>query len=160
LVDLSRFPPGTRLVVRREPLHPGAQQTLFECPTYRFWGHYTDEQGTPVKRDVYMRAHAHCEDHIERLQNAGSTRLPFTSLAANRAWFTLVCFGADLVRWFQLLVTDGWLRAAEPKALRWYIWHAPARIVRSGRRVSVRILDGCPAADDLLEAYRRIALLT
>ena len=29
LVDLSDWPAGTRLIVRREPLHPGAQQTLF-----------------------------------------------------------------------------------------------------------------------------------
>ena len=29
LVDLADWPAGTRLIVRREPLHPGAQQTLF-----------------------------------------------------------------------------------------------------------------------------------
>jgi Transposase DDE domain group 1 len=29
LVDLSDWPEGTRLIVRREPLHPGAQQSLF-----------------------------------------------------------------------------------------------------------------------------------
>src|SRR5436305_6930208 len=28
-LDLSAWPPGTRLIVRREPLHPGAQQSLF-----------------------------------------------------------------------------------------------------------------------------------
>ena len=147
-------------VIAAEPLHPGAQQTLFHCPTYRFWGHYTDEKGTPVKRDLYMRVHAHVEDHIERLKNAGLLRMPFRSLEANKTWFALVCFGADLVRWFQLLLTDGSLRAAEPKTLSWYLWHVPARLVYAGRRVLVRILDGCPAADDLLEAYRRIAMLT
>lgn len=30
LVDLSDWPDGTRLIVRREPLHPGAQTTLFK----------------------------------------------------------------------------------------------------------------------------------
>ena len=29
LVDLSEWPEGTRLIVRREPLHPGAQHSLF-----------------------------------------------------------------------------------------------------------------------------------
>jgi hypothetical protein len=33
LVDLSGWPAGTRLIVRREPLHPGAQQTLFPSTT-------------------------------------------------------------------------------------------------------------------------------
>src|SRR5690606_31467146 len=28
LVDRDGYPPGTRLLVRREPLHPGAQQTF------------------------------------------------------------------------------------------------------------------------------------
>ena len=34
LVDLSAWPEGTRLIVRREPLHPGAQQTLFPSLAY------------------------------------------------------------------------------------------------------------------------------
>jgi hypothetical protein len=29
-VDLSGYPKGARVIVRREPLHPGAQQTLFD----------------------------------------------------------------------------------------------------------------------------------
>jgi Transposase DDE domain group 1 len=159
-LDLSRFPAGTRLIVRREPLHPGAQQTLFPNPAFRFWGFYTDEKGSPVTRDLYMRAHAHVEDNIERLQNAGLLRMPFKKFAANEAWFAHVLFAADLVRWFQLLCTDGPLRTAEPKTLRYQLWHVPARLVHSGRQVVIRILDGCPAADDLLQAYRRIALLT
>ena len=28
LVDLTGWPEGTRLIIRREPLHPGAQQSL------------------------------------------------------------------------------------------------------------------------------------
>ena len=42
LVDLSDWPPGTRLIVRREPLHPGAQGSLFPSLQFRYWGHYTD----------------------------------------------------------------------------------------------------------------------
>lgn len=37
LVDLPDWPEGTRLIVRREPLHPGAQQTLQPDLDYRFW---------------------------------------------------------------------------------------------------------------------------
>ncbi len=33
LVDLSHWPERTRLIVRREPLHPGAQQSLFPSLT-------------------------------------------------------------------------------------------------------------------------------
>lgn len=86
--------------------------------------------------------------------------VPFADLDANHAWLALVCFAADLVRWFQLLCLTGPLAAAEPKRLRWTLWHTPARLVRRSRQRVVRILDGWPTTDELLGAYRRVALLT
>lgn len=160
LVDLSGWPPGTRLIVRREPLHPGAQQTLFPSLQFRYWGHYTDQHGDPVALDAHMRAHAHVEDHIRRLKNSGLERFPFVDLDANQARLAIVAFAADLVRWFQLDCLDGPLANAEPKTLRWQLWHAPARIVRRARQQIVRILDDWPTADALRDAYLRIARIT
>ena len=134
LVDLSHWPEGTRLIVRREPLHPGAQTTLFPSLLFRYWGHYTDAAGDAVVLDAHMRAHAHVEDHIRRLKSCGLLRFPFCDLQANRAWLAVVRYGADLVRWFQLLCLRGPLALAEPKTLRWQLWHTPARIVRRSRR--------------------------
>ena len=159
LVDLSAWPTGTRLIVRREPLHPGAQTSLFPSLEYRYWGHYSDTEGSAVERDVDMRAHAHVEGHIRRLKASGLERFPFTALAANRAWMAVVCFAADLVRWFQLLCLSDALAVAEPKTLRWALWHTPARIVRRARQHVVRVLDGWPTAGQLLDAYGRIALI-
>lgn len=159
-LDLSNWPAGTRLVVRREPLHPGAQQSLFPSTMYRYWGHYTDAAGEPVDLDVHMRAHAHVEDHIKRLKTSGADRFPFTDIDANRAWLAVVCFADALIRWFQLLCLTGPLAVAEPKALRWSLWHAPARIVHRARRCIMRILDGWPNTEVILDAYRRIALIT
>jgi hypothetical protein len=160
LVDLSNWPAGTRLIVRREPRHPGAQQSLFPSEAYRYWGHYTDQPGTPVELDVFMRAHAHVEGHIKRLKASGLERFPFSDLAANRAWLATVATAADLVAWFRLLCLTGPLATAEPKALRWRLWHTPARAVHRSRRVIVRILDGWPHAPDLIAAYQRIHALT
>jgi hypothetical protein len=156
LIDLSRWPTGTRFIVRREPLHPGAQTSLFPSLDYRFWGHFTDRAGSPIDADVHIRAHAHVEDHIRRLKASGLERFPFTDLDANRAWMALVCFAADLVRWFQLLCLRGTLANAEPKTLRWQLWHTPARVVRHARQIIVRILDDWPTADALLAAYKRV----
>ena len=159
-VDLSSFPSGTRLIVRREPLHPGAQQSLFPSLEYRYWGFYTDQAGDPVALDAFMRAHAHVEQHISRLKDSGLCRFPFSDLEANRNWLMVVAAAADLVRWFQLLCCHGHLASARPKQLRWSIFHAPGRLVRSARRNFVRILEGWPSADALLAVYRRIALIT
>jgi hypothetical protein len=160
LVDLAGWPDGTRLIVRREPLHPGAQQTLFRSTQFRYWGHYTDQHGDPTSLDGVMRAHAHVEDHIRRLKDSGLCRFPFTSLDANRAWLATVCFAADLVRWFQLLCITGPLTRAEPKTLRWRLWHAPARLIRHARQDIVRVLDGWPDAPAIVAAHARITALT
>jgi hypothetical protein len=159
-VDLTDFPEGTRLIVRREPLHPGAQQTLFKALDYRYWGFYTDCDGDPVELDAKMRAHAHVEEHILRLKESGLLRFPFASLRANRAWLFIVALAADLVRWFQLLCLEGALAKARPKALRWSFLHAPGRLVHRGRRLVIRVLDHWPSADAIVIAHERIACLT
>jgi hypothetical protein len=148
------------LIVRREPLHPGAQRSLFNSLDYRYWGFYTDSDRHPRGLDVTMRAHAHVEQHICRLKDSGLTRFPFTSFEANATWLTTVAMAADLVRWFQLLCMDGTWRDARPKALRWGIFHAPGRLVRRARRHTVRIIDDWPTTQVLLDAYQRIALIT
>jgi hypothetical protein len=158
-VDLSGWPEGTRLIVRREPLHPGAQRSLFDSETYRYWGHWTDQPGTPVELDVSMRAHARVEDHIRRLKASGLERFPFTDLDANNAWLATVAMAAGLVRWFQLLCVTGSLAAAEPKTLRWRLWHTPARVIRHSRQHIIRLLDGWPDTNVILAAYKRIAAL-
>ena len=159
-VNLTSMPEGTRLIVRREPRHPGAQRSLFASHEIRYWGFYTDQEGDPVDLDVMMRAHAEVESHIQRLKESGLQRFPFTSFEANSNWLLSVALSADLVRWFQLLcLTEPW-KEARPKALRWEIFHAPGRLVYRSRRRIVRLLTGWPSADVLLGAYQRIARLT
>jgi hypothetical protein len=160
LIDDHKLPAGTRLIVRRESLHPGTQRSLFPSLEYRYWGFYTDAEGTPVDLDLTMRAHAHVEQHLERLKDSGLCRFPFTSFEANSNWMMTVTMAADLVRWFQLLCFDGSWRNARPKTMRWGIFHAPGRLVRKARRRVLRIIDGWPGTTALLDAYRRIELLT
>jgi hypothetical protein len=159
LVDLTNWPTGTRLIVRREHLHQGAQRSLFPSLQYRYWGHYTDATGDPVALDAHIRDHAHVEDHIKRLKDSGLERFPFTNLNANQAWMQIVCLAHDLVRWFQQLCCTGELARAEPKRLRWTLWHTPARLIRRAGRDTIRIIDGWPTTTDLLHAHQHIAAL-
>jgi hypothetical protein len=107
-----------------------------------------------------MRAHAHVENHIARLKDSGLCRFPFSSFEANANWMAVVMLSADLVRWFQLLCCDGYWSCARPKALRWGLFHAPGRIIRTARRSIVRILEHWPEAGILLRAYRQIEAIT
>ena len=43
--ELDGWPKGTRLVVRREPRHQGAQRSLFPSDCWRYWGFLTDQKG-------------------------------------------------------------------------------------------------------------------
>ena len=153
--------PQDTLMVRREPLHPGAQGSLFPSLQFRYWGHYTDAaDGDAVELDVHMRAHAHVEDNIKRLKDSGADRFPFADIDANRAWLAVACMADSLVRWFQQLCCHGVLTVAEPKTLRWTLWHTPARLVRRSRRHVIRILDGWPTASDIIDAYQTVVLIT
>ena len=158
--DMTAWPSGTRLIVRRERRHPGAQHSLFPSLEYLYWGHYTDAEGDPAELDAHMRAHAHVEDNIRRLKDSGAQRFPFSSFEANQTWLDLVCFADTLVRWFQHLCCDGNLAKAEPKTLRWKLWHTPARIITRARRQIIRIIEGWPTATDIENIYKQIALIT
>jgi hypothetical protein len=94
------------------------------------------------------------------IKDSGASRFPFVDSDANRAWLAVVCFADALVRRFQLLCLTGGLAVAEPRTLRWGLWHTPARLVHRARPRIVRILDGWATTDTLLDAYRGIALIT
>ncbi|WP_419924313.1 IS1380 family transposase [Candidatus Poriferisocius sp.] len=151
-VDLAGWPERTRFIARREPLHPGAQRTLFDSGNWRYRGFYTDAAGDPAQLDAHMRGHARIENTISDLKDSGLKRMPFTDFDANAAWTQLVALSLALVRWFQQLRLTGPLAQAAPKRLRWQLWHAPARLVRSSRKWTLRLLDWWPTTPQLLHA--------
>ena len=132
---------------------------MFPSDAYRYWGHWTDQTGTPVALDAHMRAHAHVEDHIQRLKTSGLERMPFSDFDANTTWLALVCWAGDLARWFQQLTCGGRLAKAAPKQLRWTLWHTPGRLTRSGRRTTIRLPANHPTTPHLARIYNHIAAL-
>ena len=159
-VDTADWPDRTRLIVRREPRHPGAQRSLFPSDAWRYWGHWTDQGGPAAERDAHMRAHAVVEDHIAALKTSGLTRLPFRDFDANAAWMALVCWARTLVVWFQQLTcATGTLAKAAAKRLRWTLWHTPGRVTRSGRRTTIRLPTNHPGAAHLARIYNHINAL-
>lgn len=151
-VDLGGWPERTRFITRREPQHPGAQRSLFDSEVWRYRGFYTDAEGDPAELDAHMRAHARIENTIAALKDSGLARMPFSDYHANAAWAQLVAIASALVRWFQQLRLTGPLAKAAPKRLRWQLWHAPARLVRSSRKWTLRLLHWWPATPQLLHA--------
>src|SRR5690606_3767950 len=72
LLELTSWPTGSRLLVRREPLHPGAQQTFDDIDGYRFTAFLTDQPDPDIAvLDARHRAHARVEDRIRCAKNTG-----------------------------------------------------------------------------------------
>ncbi|WP_419946529.1 transposase [Candidatus Poriferisodalis sp.] len=150
LADLSGWPEGTRLVVRREPRHPGAQRSLFESDSFRCWGFYSDQQGDTAQLDRLMRSHADVADAVRRLKDSGLSRMAFTAWNANSAWAAVRMTGLALVGWFQNACLQGALAKAAPKRLRRQLWHLPALVCTSARRTLLRLPEQHPGARALL----------
>jgi len=158
-LDLSAWPAGTRLVVRRERPHPGAQFEVFDQDGYRHTAFLTDQEGEIAALELRHRRRARVEDSIRTGKDTGMRNLPFGSFAANEAWLELSLTAQDLLAHSRALLLDGELRIAEPKRLRQRLLHVAGRIVRSGRRVTLRLPADWPWVEALVAAFRRLRAL-
>jgi hypothetical protein len=153
-VDLCAWPEGTRLIVRRERPHPGAQLRFSDCDGHRYTCFITDQDGSEIAQlERRHRLHARVEDRIQESQELGLGRLPFQALAPNRAWFELALLAQDLLAWLRLLALDGELALAKPKRLRGRLLHVAGRITRSGRRSTLHLPSTWPWAEELLACF-------
>jgi hypothetical protein len=119
-LDLNTWPNGSRLIVRRERPHPGAQLSFTDHDGYRFQAILTDQTDPDIA--VLERRHrqrARVEDRIRDDKDTGLAKLPFKAFALNEVWLEIVLLAHDLIVWTQALVLDGELAKAEPKRLRY-----------------------------------------
>ena len=161
-VKAIRWPKeGLRLIIRREPKHPGAQRSLLDSDNYRYWGHWTDNKADAPESDRDMRAHARVETHIARIKDQGGNRFPFARFAPNRLWLHIVALADSLVRWFQKLSLPQHhpLARAKPKTLRWNLWHIPGIITRHARKTTLRIPPTWPTANLITTTHQQIHTL-
>ncbi|AEA28871.1 transposase IS4 family protein (plasmid) [Pseudonocardia dioxanivorans CB1190] len=158
---LGGYPDGTRVIVRRERPHPGAQLDLMETRDgWRYTCFATDTRaGQLAFLDARHRAHARVEDRIRTGKDTGLGHFPSRDFAINSAWLTVVGLAVDLLAWTQRLLLDGDLARAEPKTLRYRLLHVAARVVRGGRRLRVRIQRTWPWAGELATAFERLHAL-
>lgn len=159
-VDLSGWPQATRLIVRRERPHPGAQLRFTDQDGHRYQCFLTDQPDTDIAElERRHRLHARVEDRIQESQELGLGRLPFQALKPNQAWFELALLAQDLLAWLRLLVLDGELALAKPKRLRHRLLHVAGRVTRSGRRRTLHLPRAWPWREQLLAAFARLAAL-
>ena len=158
-LDLTSWPHGTRVIVRRERAHPGAQLSFTDHDGHRFQAILTDQTGPIAELERDHRARARVEDHIRNDKNTGLRNLPFRDFDHNQVWLLIVGLAHDLIAWTQRLLLTGELATAEPKRLRYRLLHIAARLSFHARTATLRLPASWPWAEQLAAAFERLKTL-
>src|ERR1019366_10094294 len=74
---LTGWPVGSRVIVRRERAHPGAQLSFTDHDGHRFQAILTDQPGEIAQLERDHRGRARVEDHIRNDKDTGMRNMPF-----------------------------------------------------------------------------------
>jgi hypothetical protein len=160
LLDLTGWPEGMRVIVRKERPHPGAQLRFTDLGGHRFTCFATDaRRGQLADLELRHRRRARCEDRIRAAKDTGLRNLPLHGFMQNQIWCELVAMACELTAWMQMLALDGPARAWEPKRLRLRLFAAAGRLVHGGHRIRLRFATTWPWAAQLTGAISRLQAL-
>lgn len=163
VIPLTDYPPGTKLFLRAEPLHPGAQPTLVDVEGHRVTAFLTNSPRSHGPfLDARHRARGRCENRIKTLKNTGLGKLPFFDFAANQAWANIAALAFNLVSWIQLAAlpdghhAKGW----DIKRWRYRLFATAGKIITRARRNQLLLPETAPEKEllkMLLENTARLA---
>ena len=160
--SFTGWPPGTRVIVRRERPHPGAQLRITDVNGWRLTAFATNtarrgKNGAGWRLadlEIRHRLRAHAEDRIRGLKDTGLTNLPLHAFTKNQLWLEIAQLAYELTVWTQVLGFDDQpARSWEPKRLRLRLFAVAGRIIHSGRRRTLRISERWPWADLLTAGH-------
>jgi hypothetical protein len=156
-VDLSCWPEGSRLIVRRERPHPGAQFQIFDEHGYRHTCFLTDQDSSDIAvLELRHRGRARVEDSIRTGKDTGMRNLPHHAFLHNQTWLELSLIAQDLLAWMKLVCLTGELSNAEPKRLRHCLLHIAGKLVTHGRRTRLKLDRDWPWSNALTAAFHRM----
>ncbi|WP_330178977.1 IS1380 family transposase [Nocardia sp. NBC_01503] len=159
IIGLSGWPPGMRVIVRKEKPHPGAQLRFTDLDGLRLTAFATNTtRGQLPDLELRHRRRARCEDRIRNAKDTGLRNLPFHDFAANRIWCAIVELALDLTAWLQLLALhEHPARRWEPKTLRLRLFSTAGRLARHARRTRLHLARHAPRTSLLTTAHDRLA---
>jgi DDE family transposase len=156
-LDLSAWPEGSRLIVRRERPHPGAPFQIFDEHGYRHTCFLTDQDGENIAElELRHRGHARVEDSIRAGKDTGMRNLPHHAFAHNQTWLELSLIAQDLLAWTRLICLEREFAKAEPKRLRHLLLHVAGKLTTHGRRTRLKLDRDWPWSDALTGAFARL----
>jgi hypothetical protein len=159
-LDLAGWPAGSRVLVRREIPHPGAQMSFTDCDGHRFQAILIDQPDSDIAYlEAFHRGHARVEDRIRTGKDTGMEKLPFRDFEINAVWLELSLIAQDLIAWTKALALKAQLAACEPKRLRYRLLHVAGRLAFHARQAVLHLDRDWPWASELAAAFARLAAL-
>lgn len=163
MIDLSGWPEGSRLILRKERPHPGAQLTFTDVDGMRVTAILTNTPagivpGQAAGLELRHRQHARVEDRIREAKATGLRNFPSRAWNENNAWLETVLTAVDLVCWTkQICFADvPELARCEIHAFRYRVLHVAARLTRSARQQRLRIDKTWRWAVHIAEGFHRL----
>jgi len=166
MIDLSSWPDGSRLILRKEHPHPGAQLTFTDADGLRVTAILTNSPATgpgvvpgqAAGLELRHRQHARVEDRIREAKATGLRNLPCRAFNENNAWLEIVLTAVDLVAWTKTIcfAEVPALARCEIAAFRYRVLHVAARITRGARQVRLRIDKTWRWATQIAEGFHRL----
>jgi hypothetical protein len=161
LLDLSGWPEGMRVIVRKERPHPGAQLRITDADGHRITAFATNTaRGQLADLELRHRRRARCEDRIRVAKETGLANLPLHDFAQNEVWCAIVALACELTAWMQMLALAGHqARRWEPKRLRLRLFSIAGRLARHGRTKTLHLSTHAPWAAllaDMIATLRAI----
>ena len=160
LLDLTSWPEGMRVIVRKERPHPGAQLRITDHEGMRITAFATNApRGQLPVLELRHRRRARCEDRIRNAKDMGLMKFPLQSFAQNQVWCQIVQLASDLVAWMQTIAfTSDDARKWEPKRLRARLFEIPATLVRRCRHKVLHLARHAPEALTVLTGVNRLRI--
>jgi hypothetical protein len=160
MLDLSAWPKGMRVIVRKERPHPGAQLRITDIDGHRCTAFATSTSGGQLADlELRHRRRARCEDRIRCAKDTGLRNLPLQGYAQNQIWCEIIALACELLAWMAMLALDGNARRWEPKRLRLRLFAAAGRLARGARRVRLRLAARWPWNPLITAAISRLQAL-
>jgi len=165
-IDLGSWPSGSRLILRKERPHPGAQLRFTDADGMRITTILTNTSATgphvvpgqAAGLELRHRQHARVEDRIREAKATGLRNLPCRAFNENQAWLEVVLTAVDLVCWTKKVCFADIpaLARCEIHAFRYRVLHVAARITRGARQVRLRIDKTWRWATHIAEGFHRL----
>ena len=150
-----------RLIVRRTPPTEELAKNRGQDPLFPLFDYHpiiTDRTGEVLELEADHRRHAEVELTIRDLKNGmGMSHFPTKSFGGNAAWLILNTIAHNLTRWTTRLGME--LGHVMTKRIRRRVYNVAGRLVRTGRRLILRLPRRWPWTRLITDALDRLRAL-